>query len=83
VVHQVDNVINTAWSNNSLPSMPGANGVNGCSTSVCNNVNSVINQPTNTCSYGNVNVTSELHAKSAGLCEGTYPNFSDSTKQVH
>jgi len=40
------------------------------------------NQPTNSCSYGNVNVTSELHAKSAELCELTLPNFSDNTKQV-
>jgi DNA-binding protein H-NS len=41
VLQQVDN---TPGSNNTLPSVPGAN---GCSTSVCNDVNSVINQPTN------------------------------------
>ena len=81
-VQQVDSVINTAGSNNSLPSVHGENGVNGCSTSVCNDVNSVINQPKNSCSHGNVNVTSELHAKSAELCELTLPTFSDSTKQV-
>ena len=40
------------------------------------------NQPTNSCSYGNVNVTSDLYAKSAGLCELTVPTFSESTKQV-
>jgi hypothetical protein len=62
--------------------VPGANGVNDCNTSVCNDVNSVINQPTNSRSYGNVNATSELHAKSAELCELTLPSFSDSTKQV-
>jgi len=44
--------------------------------------NSVINQPTNSCSYGNVNATSELHAKNAELYELTLPTFSDSTKQV-
>jgi hypothetical protein len=58
------------------------NGVNGCSTSVCNDVNSIVNQPTNSFSYSNVNVTSELHANSAGLCELILPTFSDSTKQV-
>jgi hypothetical protein len=57
-------------------------GVNGCSISVCNDVNSIVNQPTNACSYANVNVTSELHANSAGICELTIPIFSDSTKQV-
>ena len=82
MVQQVDSAINRPGSSNALPSVPGANGVNGCSTSVCNDVNSVINQPTNSCSYGNVNVTSELHAKSAELCELTFPTFSDSTKQV-
>jgi len=56
VVQQVDSVTNTAGSNNSLPSVPGENGVNVCSTSVFNDVNNVINQPTNSCSYGNVNV---------------------------
>jgi hypothetical protein len=81
-VQQVDSVINTTGSNNSFPSVHGENGVNGCSTYVCNDVNSVINQPTNSCSHGNVNVTSELHAKSAELCELTVPTFSDSTKQV-
>jgi hypothetical protein len=83
-VQQVDSVINTAGSNNALPSVPGENGVNGCSRSVCTDVtrNSVINQPTNSCSYGNVNVTSDLHAKSAEVCELTLPTFSDSTKQV-
>jgi hypothetical protein len=30
----------------------------------------------------NVNVTSELHAKSTGLCQLTLPTYSDSTKQV-
>jgi hypothetical protein len=58
-VQQVDNVINTAGSINVLPSMPGENGVNGRSRSVYNDVHSVINQTTNSCSYGNVNVTSE------------------------
>jgi len=82
VVQQVDSAINRSESSNALPSMPGANGVNGCSTSACNDVNSVINQPTNSCSYANVNATSELHAKSAELCELTLPTFSDSTKQV-
>jgi hypothetical protein len=83
-VQQVDSVINTAGSSNALTSVPGENGVNGCSRSVCTNVthNSVINQPTNSCSYGNVNVTSNLHAKSAEVCELTLPTFSDSTKQV-
>jgi hypothetical protein len=66
-VQQVDSVTNTAGSNNALPSTHGVNCVNGCSTSVCNDVNSVINQPTNSCSYGNVNATCELHAKSAEL----------------
>jgi len=40
------------------------------------------NQQTNSCSYGNVNVTSELHAKSVGLCELTVPTFSETTEQV-
>jgi len=79
VVQQVDNAIDRPGSSNALRSVPGANGVNGCSTSVCNDVNSVINQPTNSCSYGNVNATSELHAKSAELCELSLPTFSDST----
>jgi hypothetical protein len=57
-------------------------GENGCSTSVCNDVNIVINQPTNSCNYVNVNVTSELHVKSAELGKLTLPTFSDSTKQV-
>ena len=56
--------------------------MNGCSRSVRNEVNSVINQSTNSCSYGNVNVTSELHAKSAEFCELTLPTFSHRTKQV-
>ena len=56
--------------------------MNGCSTSVSNDVITVINQPNSSCSNGNVNVTSELHAKSAELCELTLPTFSDSTKQV-
>jgi len=81
-VQQVDGVTNTAGSNNALSSVHGANGVNGCSTSVCNDINSVTNQPNNSRSYGNVNATSELHAKSAELCELTLPTFSDSTKQV-
>jgi hypothetical protein len=79
-VQQVDSVRNAAGFNNAMPSVPGANGVNGCSTSVCNNVNSVINQTTNSCSYGNVKATSELHVKSAEICELTLPTFSDSTK---
>ena len=79
VVQQEDGVASTAGSNNALPSV---HGVNGCSTSVSNYVNSVINQPNNSCSYGNVNVTSELHAKSAELWELTLPTFSDSTQQV-
>ena len=62
--------------------MPGVNGVNGCGTSVGNDVNRVIKQPTNSCSYVNVNATSELHMKSAELCGLTSPTFSDSTKQV-
>jgi hypothetical protein len=77
-VQQVDSVINTAGPNNSLPSVPGENGVNGCCTSMCNDVNSVINQPTNSYSHGNVNVASELLAKS----ELTLLTVSDSTKQV-
>jgi hypothetical protein len=81
-VQQVGSVINTAAYNNSLSSVPGENGVKGCITSVCNDVNSVINQLTNSCSHGNVNVTSELHAKSTEFCELTLPTFSDSTKQV-
>jgi hypothetical protein len=81
-VQQVDSVTNTAGSNNALPSAHGVNCVNGCSTSVCDDVNSVIKQPTNSCSYGNVNATSELRAESAELCELTLPTFSDSTKQV-
>ena len=79
---QVDSVINAAGSNNAMPRVQGVNGVNGCTTCVCNDVNSVINQATNSCSYGNVNVTSEIHAKSAELCELTLPTFSDSTNQV-
>lgn len=70
-----DGVINTAGSNNVLPSVQGVNGVNGCTTSVCNVVNSVINQTTNSGSYVNVNVTSEKHAKSAKLCRLTLPTF--------
>jgi hypothetical protein len=81
-VQQVDSVINTVGCNNALPIVPGAKGANGCSTSVCNDVNSVINQPTKSRSYGNVNATSELHIKSAELCELTLSTFSDSTKQV-
>jgi hypothetical protein len=44
-VLQVDSATNTAGSN-TLSSM---NGANGCSTSVCNDndVNSIVNQPTN------------------------------------
>jgi hypothetical protein len=79
---QVDSVINAAKSNNATRSVQGVNGVNGCTTSVCNDVNSVINQATNSYNYGNVNVTSEIHAKSAELCKLTLPTFSDSTKQV-
>jgi hypothetical protein len=82
VVQQVDSVIHTAGSNNTLPSVPGAKGANRCSTSVCHDVNSAINQPTNSCSYGSVNARSGLQAKSAELCELTCPTFSDSTKQV-
>ena len=78
-VQQVDSVTHTAGSNNALPSVHGAN---GCSISVCNDVNSVVNQPNNSSGYGNVNATSELHAKSAERCELTLPTFSDSTKQV-
>jgi hypothetical protein len=78
-VQQVASEINTLGSNNALPKV---HRVSGCSTSVCNDVNSVINQPTNSCSYANVNVTSELHPQSAGLCELTSPTFSNSTKQV-
>ena len=47
VVQQVDNVTNTARSNNALPSVPGAIRMNGCSRSLCNDVNNAINQPTN------------------------------------
>jgi hypothetical protein len=75
---QGDSVANMAGSNK-ISSMSG---VNGCSTSVCNDVNSVVNQPSNSCNYPNVNVTSEVHAKSVGLCELTLPTFSDSSKQV-
>jgi len=82
VVQQVGGITNTAGSNKALPSVHGVNGVNGCSTSVSNDVISVINQPNSSCSHGNVNVTSELHTKSAELCELTLPTFSDSTKQV-
>jgi len=57
VVQQVDSAINRSESSNALPSVPGANGVNGCSKTVCNDVNSVMNQPTNSCSCGNVNAT--------------------------
>ena len=81
-VQQVDGVTNTAGSNNALHSVHGVNGVSGCSTSVSYDVNSVINQPNNSCSYGNINATSELHAKSAELCELTLHTFSDSAKQV-
>ena len=66
-VQHEDRLMNTARSNNALLSVHGPNGVNGCSTSVCNDVNRVINQPTNSGSYGKVNVTSKLHAKSAWL----------------
>jgi hypothetical protein len=66
-------------SNSALSSV---HGVNGCSTSDFNDVNSVIKQPTNSCSYANVNVTSELHKKSVGFCDLTLPTFSDSTKQA-
>jgi hypothetical protein len=82
-VQQVDSVINTARSNNALPSAPGANVANGCSTSVCNDINSMINQPTNSCSYENVNATFELHAKSAELCALTLSSASDSTLWIN
>jgi hypothetical protein len=59
LAQQVGTVINTAGSNNAPHSVPGENGVNGCSRSVCNSVNCSINQQTNSCSYGNVNVPSE------------------------
>jgi len=59
-----------------------SDGVNGCSTSVSYDVFSVVNQPNSSCSHGNVNATSESHAKSAELCELTLPTFSDSTKQA-
>jgi len=81
-VQREDSVLNTAGSYNTLSSVHGPNAVNGCSTSVRNDVKRVIKQPTNSCSYGNVNVTSKLHAKSAGICDLTLPVFSDSTKQV-
>jgi hypothetical protein len=58
-VQQVDSAINTAGSNNALPSVPRENGVNSYIRCVCTDVNSVFNQPTNSCSYGNVNVSSE------------------------
>jgi hypothetical protein len=76
-VLQGENAANIVGSND-LSSM---NGVNGCSTSVCNDVNSV-NQFSNSCNHANVNVTSEVHARSAGLSELTLPIFSDSSKQV-
>ena len=38
-MQQVDGITNTAGSNNALPSVHGVNGVNGCSTSVSNDVN--------------------------------------------
>jgi hypothetical protein len=50
---------------------------------VCNDVNNIINQRKNSCNYGNVNVTSELHTKIAGLCELNLSTFSDSTKTRH
>ena len=75
-VLQIVRVINTAGSNNASPSVQGVNGVNGCTISVCNVVNSVINQVTNSGCYGNVNVTSEIHATSAELCGLTLPTFS-------
>lgn len=74
-VLQVDSVINTAGSNNAPPNMQGVSGGSGCTTSVCNYVNIVINQATNSCSYGSVNVTSEIYAKSSELCELTLPTF--------
>ena len=81
-MQQIDGVASTAGSNNALPSVHGVNAVNGCSTSVCDDVISVINQPNSTCSHGNVNATSEFHVKSAELCELTLATFSNSTKQV-
>jgi hypothetical protein len=70
-VQQVDGVVSRTGSNNALPSVNGMSGVNGCSTSVSNNVISVIDQPNSSCGHGNVNATSELHAKCAELCELT------------
>jgi len=78
-VQQADGLASTAGSNNAFPSV---HGVNGCSTSVSNDVISVINQPNSSCSHGNVNATSDYHEKSAQLCELTLATFSDSTKQV-
>jgi hypothetical protein len=43
-VQQVDRVINTASSNNVFPRVHGENGINGCSTSVCNDIISATNQ---------------------------------------
>jgi len=82
VVQQVDGITNTAGPNIALPSVHGVNGVNRCCTSVTNDIISVINQPKSSCDHGNINATSELHVKSAELCELTLPTFSDSTKQV-
>jgi hypothetical protein len=42
---QVENATNTAGS----IALFCMNGVNGCSISVCNDVNSIVNQPTNSC----------------------------------
>jgi hypothetical protein len=77
-VLQLDSPTNAAGSN-TLSSM---NGVSECNTSMGKDVNRIVIQPTNSCSYANVNVTSELQANSAGLCELSLPTFSDSTKQV-
>ena len=80
--HSVYSVKNTAGSNKALPSVQGVNGVNGCTTCECNDIVSVNQKKKKSCSYVNVNVTSELHAKSAKLGGLTLPTFSDSTKQV-
>ena len=68
VVQQVDGVTNTAGSNNALPSVHGVNGMNGFSTSVSNDVKSVINQPNYSCSYENVNTTSEYEERRPTRC---------------
>jgi uncharacterized phage infection (PIP) family protein YhgE len=53
-------LISRAGSNNTVPSMHGPNCVNGCSTSVYNDGNSVINQPTNQPTNQPIHVAMEM-----------------------